>query len=198
MDADIVTALLRHFQWAPSQKVPGRYEAWSREGDDDHEVIVPLNPERDDYQKLLDRAARLLVAHHGPEVNQLATVLRGDPKRLQSDLDICNGAYLQFRGTGDECYISNMHPDEMRAFIRALGDHDRAVNGDSRAKDMNGRLPTQDEWDTKNGGYTTCQWCGLPIAIYTSDVWRYGWRSHYDVYIKHVDVTEVPEQENSA
>lgn len=45
-----------------------------------------------------------------------------------SELEIANGAYLQYIETGDECYIANLTPDEMRAFIRDLGDTDRANN----------------------------------------------------------------------
>lgn len=48
----------------------------------------------------------------------------------QSALDIASEAFLQYVETGDGCYIDNMHPDEMRAFIRDLGDRDRQHNHD--------------------------------------------------------------------
>ena len=88
-DANLVTAILRHFQWAPTQKVPGRYEAWSPDGSANEvtvplEVIVPLDPERADYSKMLERVRRMLLAQYGPEVEQLAMVLR---MRTQASLD---------------------------------------------------------------------------------------------------------------
>lgn len=46
----------------------------------------------------------------------------------RTDLEIANGAYLQYVDTGDGCYIDNLTPDEMRAFLRDLGDTDRANN----------------------------------------------------------------------
>jgi hypothetical protein len=46
----------------------------------------------------------------------------------QTDFDLGNGAYLQYLETGDDCYIDNMRPDEMRAFIRDLGQRDREWN----------------------------------------------------------------------
>jgi hypothetical protein len=46
----------------------------------------------------------------------------------ETELEIANGAYLQYLETGDSCYIDNMKPDEMRAFIRDLGDADRRRN----------------------------------------------------------------------
>lgn len=48
--------------------------------------------------------------------------------RPPSELEIANGAFLQYVETGDDCFICNLTPDEMRAFIRDLGDRDRAHN----------------------------------------------------------------------
>jgi hypothetical protein len=44
-----------------------------------------------------------------------------------SDYDIGRGAFLQYVETGDECYIANMRPDEMRAVLQTLGDVRRAA-----------------------------------------------------------------------
>jgi hypothetical protein len=51
-----------------------------------------------------------------------------DRGHLMDDFDIANGAYLQYLETGDGCFIDNLTPDEMRAFMRNLGDADRAQN----------------------------------------------------------------------
>jgi hypothetical protein len=102
-----------------------------------------------------------------------------------SDLEIANGSYLQYLETGDECYIANLHPDEMRAFIRDLGDYDRAKNESAKANDIDRRVPTQAEWDTKRSSRSTCEWCGGRITIYMS---RLDWRNRYDTYIKHDDL----------
>ena len=45
----------------------------------------------------------------------------------QSDLEIAEGAYEQYLKTGDGCYIDNLRPDEMRAFMRHLGDSTRGL-----------------------------------------------------------------------
>jgi hypothetical protein len=72
--ANILTALLRHFDWSPTSRVPGRYEAWTLE-DSDEEIIVPLDPERLDYGLLLERAQRSLFAEYGREARELSAVL---------------------------------------------------------------------------------------------------------------------------
>lgn len=69
----------------------------------------------------------------------------------QSELEIANGAYLQYIETGDDCYICNLTPDEMRAFIRDLGDTDRAKNA---ARPGRGQRPD---------GRTTCRRCGTGL-----------------------------------
>lgn len=72
--AQLLTALLRHFDWSPAAKVPGQYEVWqSREDSDD--VLVPVDPTKGDYDVLLDRAFRLTMQLHGQEAVRLRDLL---------------------------------------------------------------------------------------------------------------------------
>ncbi len=80
---------------------------------------------------------RAVVYRHGnwiqcqAEINRLATGRAHGaapaPEPL-TDLEIADGSFKQYLATGDSCYIDNLHPDEMRAFIRDLADRDRAEN----------------------------------------------------------------------
>lgn len=72
--AGITTALLRHFDWAPTSKVPGKYEVWTTTGSE-MEVLVPLDPQRGDFNLLLDRALKALSHTHGGEVSSVHNLL---------------------------------------------------------------------------------------------------------------------------
>jgi hypothetical protein len=72
---ETLTALLRHFEWSPSSKLPGRYEIWTPEEGADEEILVPLDPDRGDYNALVERARRSVMVHYGRAARDIAAVL---------------------------------------------------------------------------------------------------------------------------
>lgn len=72
---ETVTALLRHFDWGPTAKLPGKYEVWTRLGSPD-EVLVPLDPNRGDFGSLLDRAFRTVMLRDGAEASRVLDLLK--------------------------------------------------------------------------------------------------------------------------
>lgn len=68
-----LTALLRHFDWSPTSKEPGRFEVWGRTDGD--EVLLPLNPSRPDFERLLRNAEAHIVARFGREATEVLRVL---------------------------------------------------------------------------------------------------------------------------
>lgn len=60
-----LTALLRHFDWAPASKNPGLYEIWQPPKDEFAEVLIPLDPLRGDYGQLLASAQHLILQRYG-------------------------------------------------------------------------------------------------------------------------------------
>ena len=70
LDPTFVTTLLRRFEWTPTAKVPGRYEVWTL-SDETGEMIVPLDPSFGDYEVLLERVHRRLIARYGDQVEKL-------------------------------------------------------------------------------------------------------------------------------
>jgi hypothetical protein len=78
---ETLTVLMRHFDWAPSAGVAGRYEVWSPEGtdaddaDDVDEVVVPLDPQRGDYGRLIQRALHTIFYRYGRSAQELAALL---------------------------------------------------------------------------------------------------------------------------
>lgn len=76
LDTEGVTALLRHFEWTPVSRVPGLYEVWRPEEEEDNEeLIIPLDPDRNDYQGLVAKAQRILYDQYGREARKLARTL---------------------------------------------------------------------------------------------------------------------------
>ena len=55
VEAETLTALLRHFHWAPTSKEPGRYEIWTTQDNPSNEVIVPLDPTKGDFAGLVEQ-----------------------------------------------------------------------------------------------------------------------------------------------
>lgn len=90
-----MTALLRHFNWAPKSKVPGRYEVWAatREREDD-EVIVPLDPEKGDFATLLDRARYVLLSHYGRPAYELLDMLQAQVDAALDSTQWCKDTAL--------------------------------------------------------------------------------------------------------
>lgn len=79
-DFATVTALLRHFSWAPLDGSPGRYEVWgSATGD---EVLLPINPENADYDRLLSAAQRTLTSKYGSAATEVLGALRTQINQL--------------------------------------------------------------------------------------------------------------------
>jgi hypothetical protein len=72
--AGTTTALLRHFEWSPTSKVPGKYEVWTTRGTAD-EILVPLDPLRGDFDVLLDRVLATLLLRHGNDVRKVQDLL---------------------------------------------------------------------------------------------------------------------------
>jgi hypothetical protein len=80
IDTETLTALLRHFHWAPTSKEPGRYEVWTAQDSPNREVIVPLDPEKGDFAGLLDRARYTLLSQYGRPAYDLLDMLRAQIK----------------------------------------------------------------------------------------------------------------------
>lgn len=76
IEADALTALLRHFDWSPVSKIPGRYEVWTTDSNEDNEVLVPLDPYKGDYGGLLDRARRTVLSYYGKAADDLLVMLQ--------------------------------------------------------------------------------------------------------------------------
>ena len=70
-----LTALLRHFDWSPTSKIPGLYEVWASEESRDDEILVPLDPSRGDYQALIERARKAIFVHYGRAARDLSAML---------------------------------------------------------------------------------------------------------------------------
>lgn len=76
LDPEVLTALLRHFHWAPSARELGLYEVWTAQDSPDSQVIVPLDPQRGDFRGLLDRAQHLLLSNYGQVARDLLEMLQ--------------------------------------------------------------------------------------------------------------------------
>lgn len=76
LSAEEVTALLRHFEWRPTGRMPGVYEIWSEPGEREDEILVPLDSEKSDYRALMNRALDALMRHYGSTARELVTTLR--------------------------------------------------------------------------------------------------------------------------
>ena len=87
LDTQILTAVLRHFDWAPVSKAPGIYEVWAPNEDDtseEEQVLLPLDPDRGDYAYLLERAQRLVLAHYGRAAREILSTIRMSTAALLS------------------------------------------------------------------------------------------------------------------
>ena len=83
--AERVTALLRHFDWVPVSRISGLYEVWRPdEEEDDEELLIPLDPSRNDYRNLVDKAQRRIYNQYGREARTLARTIE---MRLSSALE---------------------------------------------------------------------------------------------------------------
>jgi hypothetical protein len=77
VDAQMITAVLRHFDWSPASKAPGLYEVWKPDEDlDDEQVLLPLDPNRGDYEYLMGRAQRAVLDHYGRAARELLDVIK--------------------------------------------------------------------------------------------------------------------------
>jgi hypothetical protein len=75
-EAEDVVALLRHFNWSQASLVNGLYEVWTdNTRGSDEEILVPLDPQRGDFEKLVDRARRAIVTRYGREASDLTGIL---------------------------------------------------------------------------------------------------------------------------
>ncbi|TQJ19726.1 hypothetical protein [Kribbella jejuensis] len=75
-ELEVLTALLRHFDWSPTSHVPGAYEVWTeRLRDSDDEVLLPLDPSRGDFAALLTKARRHLTRQYGRTADELLAIL---------------------------------------------------------------------------------------------------------------------------
>ena len=54
---DQILALLRQAGWEKYSEIPGRYSTWRAPGAETG-ILVPLNPEREDYRALCEQAMR--------------------------------------------------------------------------------------------------------------------------------------------
>lgn len=76
-DLEVLTALLRHFDWTPTSRVPGAYEVWTeRLRDSDDEVLLPLDPSRGDFGALLSKARRHLTRQYGRNADELLAIFQ--------------------------------------------------------------------------------------------------------------------------
>ncbi|PZF09193.1 hypothetical protein DEJ25_15300 [Curtobacterium sp. MCPF17_011] len=74
-DVELATTLLRHFEWTPSSGVPGKFEVWTRPDRSD-EVLVPLDPQRGDFDQLVARALASVRRLYGSEAEKLQGLLK--------------------------------------------------------------------------------------------------------------------------
>jgi len=74
-DTELVTAMLRHFDWSPTSKATGRYEIWTLPDKDSGEVLVPLDPAKGDFAELVQRALRQLLVRYGMEAERVQALL---------------------------------------------------------------------------------------------------------------------------
>lgn len=70
-ELEMLTALLRHFEWAPRSRTSNLYEVWGSGGDEEEEVLVPLDPQRGDFDMLLQRARRSVISQYGVAARRL-------------------------------------------------------------------------------------------------------------------------------
>ncbi len=80
--SEALTASLRHFGWTPNDRVPGRLEIW--EAKSGNQVLIPLNSDAADFERLLQRAEQVLLSEHGSSVTEIQNLLR---ERAKSALD---------------------------------------------------------------------------------------------------------------
>ncbi|GAA2528190.1 hypothetical protein [Winogradskya humida] len=76
--AERITALLRHFDWTPVSREPGLYEVWRPDEDEDEgdaELLIPLDPSRNDYLSLVTKAQRRIYSQYGREARKLSQTL---------------------------------------------------------------------------------------------------------------------------
>jgi hypothetical protein len=67
---------LRHFEWSPTSRNPGRYEVWTPDEEpESEEILVPLDPQRGDYNVLMERARRALLTHYGRAARDVSAIL---------------------------------------------------------------------------------------------------------------------------
>jgi hypothetical protein len=81
-ELEILTALMRHFEWAPRSRTSNLYEVWGPEDDEDEEVLVPLDPQRGDFAVLLQRARRSVISQYGIAARRLWDTLELQTKAL--------------------------------------------------------------------------------------------------------------------
>lgn len=72
---ELVTAMLRHFDWSPASKALGRYEVWTLAENDAAEVVIPLDPQKGDFNDLVERALRQLLGRYGSEAERVRELL---------------------------------------------------------------------------------------------------------------------------
>ncbi len=80
-DALSLTAALRQYKWKSQAVYPGHYQVWQFGDDDRHQILVPLDAGRGDYNALISRARDLLVRRYGQTA---AALLRTLDKRASS------------------------------------------------------------------------------------------------------------------
>jgi len=87
LDTQMITAVLRHFDWSPVSKAPGLYEIWTPDTEDaseEEQVLLPLDPDRGDYTDLLERAQRIVLSHYGRAARDLLNTIRMSTEALLS------------------------------------------------------------------------------------------------------------------
>jgi len=68
-----LTALLRHFNWAPAAKEPGKFEIWTEPNGE--ELLLPLNPTRPDFHRLLKTAESFVLSRYGRAATEALNLL---------------------------------------------------------------------------------------------------------------------------
>jgi hypothetical protein len=76
-DPTVIVELLRQFGWGTTTgpSIGRPYAVWRNERAHLQDVLVPLDPTKDDYDDLLERAFRALTLEYGSEVERIASFL---------------------------------------------------------------------------------------------------------------------------
>jgi len=74
-DVESLTAVLRHFDWTPTAGAQGVYQVWTKDDQADAELILPLDPQRGDYEPMLQRVQAYVFRQYGRAARELWNLL---------------------------------------------------------------------------------------------------------------------------